>query len=207
MIYPEKNIIIRWVFNIYSQRITARHFHSISFNNLDIDKNKSILLIANHFGWWDGFILYWVNSRLLKKNFHVMLLEETSIKTPILKYAGGFSINKKTRDIVESLDFAAKLLSNPQNMVLIFPQGKYYSNFVTEPEFEKGVMKILKQAAGKFQLIFSATFIENFQHKKPGANVYLKLAPDANFNTIDELQHTYQQHYNAARLQQTQIVI
>ena len=64
-----------------------------------------------------------------------MLLEETSIRIPILKYSGAFSINKRSRDIIKSLDYAAKLLNDPENMVLIFPQGKYYSNFVNDVEF------------------------------------------------------------------------
>ncbi|HCN84634.1 MAG TPA: hypothetical protein DIT07_13600 [Sphingobacteriaceae bacterium] len=63
-------------------------------------------------------------------------------------------------------------------------------------------MKILKQAKGKFQLVFSTMFIEHFQHKKPGATVYLKAVADVAFDTIEELQTAYQQHYDAARLQQ-----
>ena len=67
-------------------------------------------------------------------------------------------------------------------------------------------MKILKQATGKFQLVYSATFIENFEHKKPTAYVYLKTADGHDFTTVAELQQAYQQHYNRARQQQTQIV-
>jgi hypothetical protein len=63
-------------------------------------------------------------------------------------------------------------------------------------------MKILKQAEGKFQLVFSAMFIEHFQHKKPDATVYLKAVDNDGFDTIDELQTAYQQHYDIARLQQ-----
>lgn len=206
MIYPKKNYIIKWAFQQYARWITERNFQSINFNQIDIDKTRSVLLVANHFGWWDGFILKWVNRLLLKKKFHVMLLEETSKRIPILKYSGAFSINKKTRDIIESLDFAAQLLNDADNMVLIFPQGKYYSNFINEVEFEKGIMKILKQAAGKYQLLFSATFIENFQHKKPIVNVYLSVNNNS-FTTLTQLQQAYRQHYNAARLQQTQIVV
>jgi 1-acyl-sn-glycerol-3-phosphate acyltransferase len=206
MIYPKQNFIISWAFRVYGRWITRGNFHAINFNTIGVDKNRSVLLIANHFGWWDGFILYWINCLLFKKHFHVMLLEETSKRIPILKYGGAFTIHKKSKDIIQSLDYAAQLLNDPDNLVLMFPQGKYYSNFVNEVEFEKGIMKILKQASGKYRLIFSATFIENFQHKKPSANVYLTNADD-NFATLDELQAAYQQHYTAARLQQTQIVI
>ncbi|MDB5029545.1 1-acyl-sn-glycerol-3-phosphate acyltransferase [Mucilaginibacter sp.] len=206
MIYPKKNNIIRRAFHTYVHWIIRRHFNNINFNVIDINKNKSVLLIANHCGFWDGFLLYWVNCKVFKKNFHIMLLERTSKRVPILKYGGAFSINKKSRDIIESLDYAAQLLNEPGNLVLIFPQGKLYSNFITGVEFEKGIIKIIKQAAGKFQTIFSTTFIENFEHKHPGAYIYLKTADD-NFSTIKELQDAYQQHYTASHQQQTQIVI
>jgi len=53
---------------------------------------------------------------------------------------------------LESLDYAAELLGNSENLVLIFPQGKLYSNFINKISFEKGVLKIMKQAANDFQL-------------------------------------------------------
>lgn len=133
-----------------------------------------------------------------------MLLEKTSKRIPILKYGGAFSINKGSKDIIESLNFAAQLLNDPDNLVLIFPQGKLYSNFITDVLFEKGVMKIIKQAEGKFQLVFSAMFIEHFLHKKPDVAVYLKTVADVGLNTIHDLQTAYQQHYDNARMQQIQ---
>ena len=74
--------------------------------------------------------------------------------------------------MVESLDYAAQLLNDPQNLVLIFPQGKLYSNFVTNIHFEKGVMKVINKAEGKFQLIFASSFIQYFKHKKQSVTVY-----------------------------------
>ena len=136
-----------------------------------------------------------------------MLLERTSKRIPILKYAGAFSINKNSRDIITSLNFAADLLNAPENLVLIFPQGKLYSNFISQVEFEKGVMKIIDKAQGKFQLIYATTFIEYFANKKPQANIYLRQVAGTVFENIQQLQADYQQHYNESRNKQTQIVI
>ncbi len=207
MIYPANNIIIKRGFEAYIKFIVARNFSNINFNNLVLDKNKPVLLIANHSGFWDGFLMHYINRQLFKKRFHVMLLERTSKRIPILKYAGAFSINKNSRDIITSLNFAAQLLNDPQNLVLIFPQGKLYSNFITQLEFEKGVMKVIEKAQDKFQLIYSTIFIEYFTNKKPQANIYLKHATDIAFADIEQLQTDYQQHYDNARQQQTQIVI
>ena len=39
-----------------------------------------------------------------------MVREDTAYKLHFLQYGGAFSIKKKTRDMLESLDYAAKLL-------------------------------------------------------------------------------------------------
>jgi hypothetical protein len=205
MIYPKKNKFISWFLQIYAQWITSHYFHAVNFNTIAVEKDKAVLLIANHFSRWDALVLYRVNQLLLNKKFHVMILEETVEREVFLKYGGAFSINKTSKNMVQSLDFAVQLLNDPENLVLIFPQGKLYSNFVTDIVFEKGIFKIIKQATN-FQLLFAAIFIENFQHKKPCAAVYLKTANN-NFSNIDELQQAYQQHYIASRLQQTQIIV
>jgi hypothetical protein len=67
-------------------------------------------------------------------------------------------------------------------------------------------MQVIKKAAGKFQLIFAATFIENFDNFKPVANTYLKADIGSNLNTILDLQETYQQHYTQSRKKQIQII-
>jgi 1-acyl-sn-glycerol-3-phosphate acyltransferase len=206
MIYPKKNNLFKWSIYAYVYWLAIRNFKEINFNAIPIDKNKSVLLIANHFSAWDTVVLFWINRKLLKKKFHVMMLETTAIKEPFLKYAGGFSINKTSKDMIHSLDFAAKLLADPDNLVLIFPQGKIYSNMVSEVVFEKGIMQVLKKSAGKFQLIFAATFIENFDNFKPVANTHLKADIGSNFNTILDLQETYQQHYTQSRKKQIQII-
>ena len=133
-----------------------------------------------------------------------MILEETALKEAPLMYVGAFSVNRGSKDIVESLNFAAKLLDVPDNLVLIFPQGKLYSNMIEEVIFERGVMNIIKKA-NNFQLVFAATFIENFNNFKPVANVHLKPENSGDFKDIDTLQQAYRQHYMQARQQQLQI--
>jgi len=92
--------------------------------------------------------------------------------------------------------------------VLIYPQGKLYSNFVNEVHFENGVSRIIKQAQGKFQLIFAAAFIQYFKHKKPTATVYLENMNESFADkSIDELQSAYQQYYSASKKLQTEIDI
>jgi hypothetical protein len=207
MIYPKKNALVLWVFNLYVKRwLVPRHFNKLVFNDIDINPNRSILLVANHFSFWDGLILYCLNEKLFKKKFYVMMLRDTADRISILKYAGAFSVTKNTREMIISLDYAAGLLHDPHNLVLMFPQGKLYSNFVAGIKFQRGIMRIIKKAAGKFDLVFASTFIQYLKHEKPTATVYFK-SEHANYadKDIADLQNSYQQHYDACKLQQTEI--
>ncbi|WP_345953738.1 1-acyl-sn-glycerol-3-phosphate acyltransferase [Mucilaginibacter sp. PAMB04168] len=206
MIYPKNNSFIRAFFHRYIGYILHSNFQDFNFNSIQIDQHKSVLLLANHFGWWDGFLLYWLNHKLLRKKFHIMILEDTVRKVFFLKYMGAFSVVKNSRSMIESLNYAAQLLEDPQNLVLVFPQARLYSNFVNDVHFERGLLKIMKQAAGKFQYVFAATFIEYFQHKKPTINVYVQKSVNET-DSIEELKNLYQQHYESAKLLQTQIVL
>jgi hypothetical protein len=117
-------------------------------------------------------------------------------------------VNKNTREILTSLDYAAKLLNDPENLVLIFPQGKLFSNFIDEVSFEKGLVKVLQGVTGKFQTVYAATFIEGLQYKKPSVNVYLATAEAGKgHENIADLQQAYQQHYDGAKAQQTKITV
>lgn len=209
MIYPKQNSAIFWFFRRYVKWIVRRQFCEVKFDTIEVDKNRSVLLIANHFSFWDALILFCVNDVLFRKKFHVMILESTSKREKFLKYGGAFSVNKSSRDLVQSLDYATDLLKDPGNLVLMFPQGKLYSNFVEHIHFEKGVHRIIKTLpASAFQTIFAATFVQYFKHKKPTATVYLKSIND-NFadKAPGELQSAYQRHYDASKRLQTEIDI
>jgi len=206
MIKPGKNFIIRQILHSYVSWIVKHHFHDLKFDPVEIDPNKSVLLIANHFSFWDSLILFIVCRKLVKKSFYVMAREDTTVKFQYVKYGGAFSINKQSRDMLQSLDYAAELLNDPQNLVLIFPQGKLYSNFVNTMQFEKGITRIMEKAEGKFQLLFAATFVQYLKHKRPTATVYLKAEPSFG-KSLEDLKNAYQMHYDNAKLQQTEIVI
>jgi 1-acyl-sn-glycerol-3-phosphate acyltransferase len=206
MIKPKKNFIIRNILHYYVKWIVRRNFHELRFEPVKVDPNKSILLVANHFSFWDSLILYNICCKLLKKKFYVMVREDTTVQLKYLKFGGAFSINKNSKGMLESLEYAAQLLNDPQNLVLIFPQGKLYSNFVNDIHFEKGINKVIEKANDKFQLTFAATFVQYMKHKRPTATVYLQNA-SAESKSFEDLKNAYQKHYDNAKLQQTEIVI
>ncbi len=206
MIYNKKNIFINRIIHYYILWIVKRQFHEVLFDDIEVDKERSVLLIANHFSFWDALILHCVNERFLKKKFHVMVEKETVHMLNYLKFAGAFSVTKRSRDVIESLNYAAKLLDDPQNLVLIFPQGKLFSNYVNDVHFDKGVFRIMQKATGNYQTIFASTFIQYFKHKKSTATVYLK-NDSRKYTNIADLKAAYQQHYSSSKLLQTEFDI
>ena len=135
-----------------------------------------------------------------------MVNEETMRKIKFFKYLGAFSVHQQSRQIVQSLQFAAQLLQQPQNLVVVFPQGKLYSNFAQQLQVAGGAFKI-GQLAGtnKFQYIMVASFTENMQHRKPTAQLYLINYPGEAFATAQQLNSTFNTHYLQAWQQQSSI--
>jgi 1-acyl-sn-glycerol-3-phosphate acyltransferase len=206
MIRPQKNFFITGFFTRYISYIIGRHFHAFTFNKVNIDPHKSVLLLPNHYSWWDGFLMFHLNKLLFKKNFHVMILEETARKNSFMKYLGAYTVQKGTRDIITSLDYTASLLAEPDNLVLIFPQGTLYSNFVDQILFQNGLSRVIKQAGGQFQTVFAVSFIEYLQNKKATVNVNLQVQTDS-FIDINELQEAFQTYYQTAKLEQSKNVV
>ncbi|OCX51305.1 hypothetical protein BEL04_14830 [Mucilaginibacter sp. PPCGB 2223] len=204
MIKPQRHWLITPFFSWYISRIVKRHFRSVNFNPIDLQSGKAVLLIANHYSWWDGFVLYHLNKIHFKKQFRIMVLEETMREVRFFKYLGAFSIHKSSKQVTGSLVYAAELLTDPDNLVVIFPQGKLYSNFVNDVVFEKGAAKIAELATTHFQYLFSAAFTENFQHKKPAVNVGLKVLQNTEI-AVAGLPGAYREHYRLAREKQTRI--
>lgn len=135
-----------------------------------------------------------------------MILEETGRKNSFMKYLGAYTVQKGTRDIIASLDYTASLLAEPDNLVLIFPQGTLYSNFVDQIQFQNGLSRVIKQVAGQFQSVFAVSFIEHLQNKKATVNVNLQVHTES-FADINELQQTFQSYYQTAKQEQSKNVV
>ena len=206
MIKPKSNFLISGFFRRYIAYIIGKNFHAVNFNEVTVSADRSLLLLPNHFSWWDGFLMYQLNNLVFKKKFHVMVLEATGKKFSFLKYLGAYTVQKGSKDIITSLNYTAELLADPGNLVLIFPQGILYSNFTNDIVFQGGLAKVIKQAAGKFQTIFAVTFTENMQYKKPTATINLH-TPGHEYTSIDELQQDFETYYRMVKLAQSKNVV
>lgn len=123
------------------------------------------------------------------------MLEEQLLKNWYFKYTGGFSINKKSKSIIETLNYTAELLQNKNNIVLMFPQGKIFSMHHRSFIFEKGIEKVLEKTSGKTQVIFLANIVDYFADVKP--NVTMNIAEYKGDSKAAALEKSYNLFYES----------
>lgn len=193
IIKAKHHFVIHPIFKLFSRVMINRHFDHIEvIGNVEMSGERSVLLLSNHCSWWDGFWQLNLNERVLKKKFHFMMLEEQLKKHWYFNYTGGFSVKKSARSAVETLQYSAELLAHPNNLVLMFPQGKVESihkKFIT---FEKGVEKILLRTdRSKVQIVFLVNSIDYFINMKPVLYHYITA-----YNGIDISSAALEESYN-----------
>ena len=161
-------------FNAYIPLILRRDFSHVIFADTPPAADEPLLLIGNHFSWWDGFIAHHINRKFWKKRYHVMMLEKELSKRMFLNKAGAYSINKGNRSILETMNYTAGLLSDPENLVVIFPQGKIQSLYNRSFSFGKGVRYLTERSNLRFRIIFYVALVDYFSSRKPGLYLYFQ---------------------------------
>ena len=180
--------------------LIRRHFRDFIIEEQPaIDHEKPVLILANHFSWWDGFTHYYLNQRHFHKRFHVMMLEEELAKRPLFSRAGAYGVKKGRRYVLETLDYTVELLADPDNMVLIFPAGRIQSLYDRECRFQKGLGKILEKTGTDVQVIFSYIFPEYGSHPKPALHGYFRLYDEKDFK-LEALEAAFAKHFRDALL-------
>jgi len=165
--------------------------------------NLPVLMIANHFSWWDGFIQYRLNKQIFKRKFHVMMLEEQLSKHMILNKGGAFSIRKNSKEIINSLNYCIELLKDKNNLVLLFPQGKIESLYTSHFIFENGLGYLLKHLQNDIELVFNVNLIDYYSEKKPSLNIYYKLYSYPQPADLKQVENDFNHYANECKLNQS----
>jgi len=205
MIKDTPNKIIKWFSTKIAERWVLRHFASIKFiGELKVEQDRSCLMLMNHYSFNDGAILHRICRTILKKELKAMVIEAQLKAFPILKYVGCFSINKRSRKMIESLNYAAELLQDPSIMLGIYPQAGLFSMHLNRIHFENGLQYILKRTNTlPFQIFFGVTLLDYLENFKPVARVYLKEYQGE--RQVDQMEEAYNQFYFECKQQQQKL--
>lgn len=174
MIKAKYNWFFCPLFKWLSSFLVKRNFCFIHFETEFNDDGHSVLAIANHISWWDGFWIEYLNLKKIHRRFNFMMSEDQLKKHWYFQQVGGYSVRKNSRELIQSIAYTAELLNNDQNMVLIFPQGEIHSAHNTAVRFKKGIQYIIKKVKNDTQVLFVVNITDYFSEAKPHLFIYTK---------------------------------
>jgi len=205
MIPQRRNAFIQNLFHRYVNYRARKTFNVMRYNEINLKPGHSVLLLCNHFSWWDGFWAGWLTWFFFKRKFYIMMQEDHLKQRMWLNLMGGFSINRQSKEVVHSLNYAADLLNNPENLVTVFPQGELVSNHTEDINIERGIAHIVKKVKGNCQIVYYSAFIEYFESLKP--SVYFHLLDCGTNHDFDyeELKTKINNHHKRALKEQVNV--
>lgn len=174
MIRAKHHPLVFGFFKIFARLKMKSHFERMHIVGQFPQDDASVLLIANHTGWWDGFWALILSTQYFKRKYYFMMLEKELAKRWLFAHSGGFSIAHKAKSMVESLNYAADLLKQKNNLILMFPQAKMHSLYRSSFSFGSGVARITKQMPSTTHIYFLASLIDYFDHPKPTLYLYVE---------------------------------
>lgn len=200
MMNPVKHHFLLYpFFKLYIKRQLKRNFHQLNIHGDLNDEGKAVLVLANHYSWWDGFFVLHLNEKLFKRKFTFLMTERELNKHWYFKFTGGIAIRKGSRSTLGSLQYCANLLSDPRYLMLLFPQGKFESLHQHQLKLEKGFETVLRNTQQTVQLLFVVNLIEYFSNPKPSVFIYAKTYRYDQQSALD-MQEAYHHFYEECRL-------
>ncbi|MEZ5070804.1 MAG: lysophospholipid acyltransferase family protein [Bacteroidales bacterium] len=204
MIPARHNPLSIWFFGSYSRLRMRLHFRFVRLRGESPANPRahSLLVIANHFSWWDGFLIHYLNRKLYRKRFHFMMLEDQLRRHRFLNQCGGYSVRKQSRDVLESLDSTLQLLRDPDNLVLLFPQGEIRSAHSRPFRFQKGTEHILRRVPAHARVLLVANLTDYFSHPRPGLTIRYRWMDPGSLTGPGQLAEAYNRFYEDCVTQQ-----
>jgi 1-acyl-sn-glycerol-3-phosphate acyltransferase len=182
MITAEKSRLINRLFGFYLARILRKHFYRINISGEEnfISASMPVIIYANHTNWWDGFVAYFLTSKLWKKDDY-LIMDIKQMKTySFFKYLGVFSIdNSNANETLKAVNYAAALLKNKDRCLWIFPQGEMEVQDKQPLIFRRGIEKIAEKT-GTLSLIPAAFRYEFINEQRP--EIFIKIGEPIKFS-------------------------
>ena len=170
MIPADHKIWAAFVFDIYLKRLLKKSFYDFRIINTppEVDESKSLIVTPNHFSWWDGFFIYWLNKKMLNKKLFVMMLEEQLKKYWFFNKLGCYSIDlNDNRKTIASLKYTMDLVLKSNNLVTIYPQGEIQAYDEINIVLKEGIDFIAKKSTVDFQILAIAFKIHHTNERLP----------------------------------------
>lgn len=203
MIKANYNPVSLWFYSSYFRVLQKIHFRKISvISRAVFPEGQSVLLLQNHFSYYDGYWSMYLCHKYFKRRFHVMMLEEELAKRMFLTRCGVFSVRKNSRDLIESINYAVELLQNPGNVVTIYPSGKIISHHVQNFRFQQGFSRLTSNKKNHTAIAFAVVLVDHFSLARPEIRIYIE-----NYSgerTAEAIEKAYHSFYQTCVTKQTE---
>ncbi len=134
----------------------------------EIDPASGLLILPNHFSWWDGFFMYHLLFPMSNRKVHLMMLERQLRRYWYFRHIGAFSINPgAAASVIESLEYTAGILNDSSRLAIIYPQGEIQSQFSRSIKLYPGFASALKKTEKPVTVLPVFFAVDWFEHKKP----------------------------------------
>lgn len=185
MIEAKHNSIARFIFNAYEFRILKKAFNRFILLNdeIKINKNQSVILLPNHFSWWDGFLVdFLIRNTIIDKKFNIIMLEEQLKRYWFFRLLGATGFNPNNpKSIVKLSNFISNILQYPDNVLVFYPQG-VIQLFDSDIAIKEGLSYLLKNVHKDVQIFYPFFKIQYFDNRLP--DLICKIYTGVNVETI-----------------------
>lgn len=132
-------------------------------------ENKAVLFTPNHFSWWDGFLIQKIQREFLpKKNFFILMLVKQLKVYRFFNWMGAYGVEQESiSSVMQTVKYTRELLSSPENLVIIYPQGEIRPYGIDKVVLQKGITKFAGGEASNSVVIPIAFKIQFDEDKKP----------------------------------------
>lgn len=201
MIKAHPNRYSLWFYSCYFRVLQKLFFRKIRVITNDVfTGDKSVLLLQNHFSYYDGYWSMFLCKKLFRRQFHVMMLEDELRKRMFLTRCGVFSVRKNSRDLLESIHYAKGLLQNPGNVVTIYPSGEIISQHQQNFSFQQGFSRLTGDQ--NIHIAFAVILTDYFSEARPEICMYVEnYKGEKTAKAIEIAYHTF---YQSCILKQTE---
>lgn len=203
MIKSRYNKTWLWFYSSWFRLLQKIYFHKISVITTDIfPEGQSVLLLQNHFSYYDGYWSMYLCNKIFRRRFHVMMLEEELAKRKFLTRCGVFSVRKNSRELIESLNYANELLQDPLNVVTIYPSGEIISHHQQNFPFQQGFARLACHRDNNSLIAMAVVLVDHFSLARPEIRVYLKNYTGE--RTAESIELAYHSFYKSCITKQTE---
>jgi 1-acyl-sn-glycerol-3-phosphate acyltransferase len=146
VVKPSRRLLA--LFEFYLRWYIGRHFHGLRIANIDRFPRQlsgPLIVYLNHPSWWDPLACIMVSRRFLPQADHYAPMDEAALaRYGFFAKLGLFPVELDTpRGAMQFLRSAAEVLSTPNSVLWLTPQGRFADARVDPLVFKDGLASLL----------------------------------------------------------------